>query len=439
MLVLACGYVIGDAYDLTPGMLTLRPPVETPSAYPTPNPTIEPPNPLPSWDSSAPYNDDAIRLAVAEYAAAPAVGGHASVEVRDALTGHVIVGVGTETARTPASNTKVLTAAAALSVLGPETRLATSARLDGTTLYLVGGGDTLLAEDVGDATAINGRAGLADLAEAAVKAQTLGEVNLVVDSSAFTGDVRQADSLGPDSAYVMELRPLAVNQSRNAANAYQANPDLLAGEAFARALEARGVNVASVTRGEAPAAARELAKVESAPVRDLVDFMLTRSDNTTAEVLGHLVGAKAGKTADFSGGAAATLDAVKKLGVTVEGLHLNDNSGLSPNNKITTDALLTLHEAARVCDGCALEAMVSGLPVGGYNGTLAHRYSGTGAAGNVRAKTGTLVEAVSLSGFVWTSKGRLLEFAVLTDGIQEGLALEVRAQLDALMEKIAAA
>ena len=52
--------------------------------------------------------------------------------------------------RTPASVSKLLTAAAALSALGPNTRLATRATLAGSDLYLVGGGDPLLRKAKGE-------------------------------------------------------------------------------------------------------------------------------------------------------------------------------------------------------------------------------------------------------------------------------------------------
>ncbi|KOG14249.1 D-alanyl-D-alanine carboxypeptidase, partial [Streptomyces viridochromogenes] len=62
----------------------------------------------------------------------------------------------------------------------------------------------------------------------------------------------------------------------------------------------------------------------------------------------------------------------------------------------------------------ALRPLLTGLPVGGFTGTLAGRYdTGSPGAGLVRAKTGTLTGVNTLAGTVVTPDGRLLAFAFL--------------------------
>jgi D-alanyl-D-alanine carboxypeptidase/D-alanyl-D-alanine-endopeptidase (penicillin-binding protein 4) len=55
----------------------------------------------------------------------------------------------------------------------------------------------------------------------------------------------------------------------------------------------------------------------------------------------------------------------------------------------------------------------SALPIAGVDGTIASRMRGTRAEGNLRAKTGTLDKARSLSGYVTTSDGHRLVFSML--------------------------
>ena len=56
------------------------------------------------------------------------------------------------------------------------------------------------------------------------------------------------------------------------------------------------------------------------------------------------------------------------------------------------------------------------LSIAGVDGTLKDRMRGTAAAGNVRAKTGTLNVASSLSGYVTAANGQQLSFSLLMNG-----------------------
>ena len=79
--------------------------------------------------------------------------------------------------------------------------------------------------------------------------------------------------------------------------------------------------------------------------------------------------------------------------------------------------------------------MLVGLPVAGSSGTLADRYDGLAAGGRgwVRAKTGTLTGVNSLAGTVLDSEGRVLVFALLSNGPNP---VSVRPRLDALAAQL---
>ena len=64
-----------------------------------------------------------------------------------------------------------------------------------------------------------------------------------------------------------------------------------------------------------------------------------------------------------------------------------------------------------------LRPVLTGLPIARFTGTLAGRYTGaSGAAGVVRAKTGTLTGVNTLAGTVVDQNGRLLAFAFMASG-----------------------
>jgi D-alanyl-D-alanine carboxypeptidase/D-alanyl-D-alanine-endopeptidase (penicillin-binding protein 4) len=95
-------------------------------------------------------------------------------------------------------------------------------------------------------------------------------------------------------------------------------------------------------------------------------------------------------------------------------VRLRDGSGLSYQDRLTAHAILKiLGEMARRPD---FPVFRRSLAIAGVDGTLADRMRGTAAAGNVRAKTGTLNVASSLSGYVTAANGHQLTFSMLMNG-----------------------
>jgi serine-type D-Ala-D-Ala carboxypeptidase/endopeptidase (penicillin-binding protein 4) len=108
----------------------------------------------------------------------------------------------------------------------------------------------------------------------------------------------------------------------------------------------------------------------------------------------------------------------------VSGVSLSDGSGLSREDRVPVTLLTSLITDA--ADGTLPEAsaILSGLAVAGYDGTLADRGDDDPetAPGAVRAKTGTLLGVNGLAGTVVTEDGRLLAFAILADAASGSVA-----------------
>ncbi|KAE8762294.1 D-alanyl-D-alanine carboxypeptidase/D-alanyl-D-alanine-endopeptidase [Georgenia thermotolerans] len=435
------GYGVADAADVVPGPLTTRPAPADPAPYPrVALPSGAPAETPPGPDADAPVpSAAALESLAADLRATPGLGGLGLV-VADAVTGEVLVDDGGDVARIPASSLKILTAAAALDALGTTRTLETRTVLDGDTVVLVGGGDVLLAAGDGDPHAVVGHAGLADLARQTAErltAQGVRRVAVGLDDTLFSGPPHAPGVSGIDLDYVMPIQPLAVDTGRTRAG-YSTDPAMDAATAFAAALADAGVSVTGeVRRTRAPAGAGPLAAVASAPSGQVVRQMLKTSDNTLAEVLGRLVAVERGAAPDFEGATSAVLAQLGELGVNTTGVSLTDASGLGAANRVTAtalvDTLLTALDPART----ELHALVPSLPVAHLDGTLDDRLPGE-AAGRVRAKTGTLLAASSLSGTVVTADGRLLVFSVLADGLTEGGTLQGRQAIDAWAERLAA-
>lgn len=363
------------------------------------------------------------------------LGSRVSATVVDAETGQVLLDRGAAEPVTPASTAKLATSVALLSVTEPDQRLTTRlvAGSRPGDVVLVGGGDpTLSAAPAGKPTAYEGAARVSTLA-ALAKQAGLGPVSrVVVDSSLFSGPT-MAPTWNPADVrggYVAPITAAMVDAGRqDGLRARSTAPDLAAGRALAVAL---GVAKAAVVRGRAPVGATTLAAVSSQPIPRLVEQMLLASDNVLAEALARQVAIAEGGPASFAGAVDATREVLGRLGMPA-GDKLLDGSGLSAQDRVTPALLAALLRAAADPDQPGLHALVPGLPVSGYLGTLDDRYR-TGpaalAAGEVRAKTGTLDGVSSLAGLVRGADGRLLVFAVVADRVPAGGTLPAEAALD---------
>jgi len=118
------------------------------------------------------------------------------------------------------------------------------------------------------------------------------------------------------------------------------------------------------------------------------------------------------------------------IGISAEEWRAEDGSGLSRNDEVSPRAVTKLLSAMAGSKNGA--AWLSLLPVGGEDGTLANRLccaSDTGAAKQVRAKTGTLTRAITLSGYVDSKTRGRLAFSILVNNFSAPLA-DVRAWVD---------
>jgi D-alanyl-D-alanine carboxypeptidase len=381
----------------------------------------EPAPVLAALSADAPVPDRAVLAGIlTPLLRAPALGTGLSAQVVDVATGDVLYDQAAEDPSTPASTAKLLTATAALTVLDPASTLRTTVVAGATPgeVVLVGGGDPTLSTTV-PSRAYPGAATVADLA-AQVQQKLAGTpvTRVVVDNSLFTGPLT-APGWQPDDApstYAAPVTATAVDGARVDPNGTQrsGSPGTDAGRALAAALGAPGTEV---TVGTAPAGAATLATVHSASVERLVEQALTASDNLLAESLARHVALARGLPASFSGAAQAVSAAIAAAGLDTTGLSMVDASGLSQQDRLPARLLVDVVRAAS--DGAvpAAAGLLSGLPVAGYDGTLAERAAGgAGVPGAVRAKTGTLRSVNDLAGTVLTADGRLLAFAVLADG-----------------------
>jgi D-alanyl-D-alanine carboxypeptidase/D-alanyl-D-alanine-endopeptidase (penicillin-binding protein 4) len=398
----------------------------------------------PAGDGSAP-GAAGLQAAVDQALAEPALGGSLAVSVVDAATGEPLLQRAADVPLIPASTTKIATAVAALTGLPADLRLRTRVVAGAAPgeVVLVGGGDPTLA---GPATPARypSPARLVDLAAQARAALGAPAVTrVVVDDSLYAGD-RLAPGWKPTYVSEGQVAPVTAlmvdgGRVRQGRGPRTPEPALDAGRAFAALLQP-GAAV-EVVRGRATAGAAPLAEVSSATAPQLVERMLLLSDNDLAEALARQVALATGRPASFAGAAAGTSAVLAEAGVDPAAVRLSDGSGLSRDNRIEPGAITRLLVQAVSGDDPRLTPLLTGLPVAGFDGTLAPRYrtgAAVPAAGRVRAKTGTLNAVSALAGLLRTADGRLLAFDLTTNAVPLGSNRRAERVLDALAARLAA-
>lgn len=221
---------------------------------------------------------------------------------------------------------------------------------------------------------------------------------------------------------------------------------------FRAALERAGIRVDGSTRVVGwldraappdPGEVVELGFAESPPLRELLREIQKPSQNLYTDLLlGHL-GALAQAT-NATLAALTSEDAglrelrafLAEAGVPRNQVHFEEGSGLSRNNLTTAAATLRLLEY--MARHRWADAYLQALPIAGVDGTLRNRMQDTAAAGNARAKTGTLRWANSLSGYVTTAAGERLAFAIMLNRYAPAEAARpARAEIDVIPDLLA--
>ncbi|GAB1349098.1 D-alanyl-D-alanine carboxypeptidase/D-alanyl-D-alanine-endopeptidase [Ignavibacteriales bacterium] len=335
------------------------------------------------------------------------VGTYWSVLVVDAETNDTVYTYGHRNAMIPASNTKVVTSAAALHLLGGDFVLSTELRYSGRiesngtlsgNLYLKALGNPLF-------TTKELEGFVARLKKAGVR-EISGDV---------TGDDSYFDDLYSRSQYVgngeydYETYPLsALVLDKNiwiAGNRFTTPPVAIA-EKLKALLEKEGIKVAGKAKsGVMPVGTVLVAKAET-KLAELLKIVNKRSDNFFAEYTMKLISAAVnGERGNTKNGIKLCIGFLIESGAFLQGTTLSDGSGLSRRNMIPTGVIVKIYEFIYV-NQVFRSQFFSTLSISGVDGTLRSRMEQANGDNNLKGKTGTLSGVITLSGYFKTRKGR---------------------------------
>ena len=319
---------------------------------------------------------------------------------------------------TPGSAAKLVTAAVALDVLGPDTKFQTKVLVtrnaDGSIadLFLVGGGDPLIVRSEYISTEkykTFNQTSLESLADRIVAAGVNSISGRVVGVDTYFDAERWVPDW-PVEFHFTEAGPLGALMVNDGVVIGQPmkpdDPALGSATELTGLLAARGVTVAGGPAHDVLAqGASDLASIDSAPLTGIVEEMLVNSDNNTAEILLKHIGLKGKGAGSTAAGLQIVAEHLKAWGADTS-VVLKDGSGLSSSDKISCADIHSLLERFK-------DALPGLLPIAGETGTLREAFTDSSLRGILRGKTGTLSGVKALAGYVPLDGDDPVRFALL--------------------------
>ena len=300
-------------------------------------------------------------------------------------------------------------------------------------LYLIGGGDPLLTTDwwpgVDPETYppihVTRLEALAD----ALVDRGLREIRgVVVGDGSRYDDERYPPTWDP-SVQKVEAGPidaLMVNDGHTnglASALVDDDPAHGAADALASLLVERGVTIGGFSVSGESLSDADLALVNSAPLSDVIEEMLSTSDDNTAEMLLKEIGLAVGGIGSRQAGLDVMQSVLQQWEIPTEGMAFADGSGLSNKNRVTCQAVVAL-----LVHGSLHDPLGQGLSVAGSSGTLTEAFLDTGLEHRLHAKTGTLTNidlaqpdpdlpaVKALSGYVDLHGDGVIQFSLILNG-----------------------
>ncbi len=239
----------------------------------------------------------------------------------------------------------------------------------------------------------------------------------------------------------LEARGITVDGDARAEHVFAGNPDDFLRESQ---MPIPPPLAAGTTSPEAPTctacAPRTTVKLTSVPLAEDVTVTLKESLNLHAEILLRRLAERQEspfprQSSPFAQGARVVRQFLINAGIDPGDFVFFDGSGLSMKDLVTPRATAQLLAFAAKQSWFA--PWKAALPIAGIDGTLAERFTAPPLKGHLFAKTGTLGEASTLSGYLDAASGRTIIFSIFVDDHTPDTPVD-RITIDRIVEAIAA-
>lgn len=164
------------------------------------------------------------------------------------------------------------------------------------------------------------------------------------------------------------------------------------------------------TRLKSPKTTSVLTEVKH-PISLAIEDVLKKSDNMIAETVFKVAGGKYTKETGSAEAAAQMFnDYYKKIGVCTDNIKIVDGSGVSKNNLLTADFMTeVLYKTAKNKNTADFQSYLAKPGEGTLNDRMLYFKD------NLRAKTGTLTNISSISGYLKAKSGKTYAFCIIVN------------------------
>jgi D-alanyl-D-alanine carboxypeptidase/D-alanyl-D-alanine-endopeptidase (penicillin-binding protein 4) len=153
--------------------------------------------------------------------------------------------------------------------------------------------------------------------------------------------------------------------------------------------------------------------IHSPPLRAILPALEKPSQNQIAEILYKTLGLEKTGVGSADSGRVVLERQLATWGAQPDGYLIRDGSGLSRYGYLSPETLVRVLDKIRA--DTAFHVFYDALPIAGVDGSLRNRMKGTAAAGKIHAKTGSVANARSLSGYALTADNHTLIFSLLAN------------------------
>ena len=179
---------------------------------------------------------------------------------------------------------------------------------------------------------------------------------------------------------------------------------------------------------------RNLSEISSPPLADIIEILNHESVNLYAETLLKQLGKSFRNSGSTAAGADVVMEFLINAGIPAGGMFIEDGSGLSPGNAISSEDLTNFLIYMKNRSSC-FSYYYKSLPEAGKEGTLKYYFRDPVFEGRINAKSGSMNRVRCYAGYLTTNSGRNIVFSILVNNFT-GSSQKVISGIEGILKEI---